>query len=61
MYIYSIKQYNLGAGVAWYHHNSIWYAHWHATLAHLEIVSMSKLRNSHMYPEGEVLRPRYFL
>ena len=40
--------------------NSIWCAHWQAILAHLEIVSMSKLQHSHMYPEGEVLWPRYF-
>ena len=42
IFIYSIKQYNLGAGVAWNHHNGVWCAHWHVILTHLEIVSMSK-------------------
>ena len=27
MYIYSIKQYNLGAGVAWYHHKIAYGVH----------------------------------
>ena len=42
IFIYSIKQYNLGAGVAWNHHTGVWCAYWHVILIHLEIVSMSK-------------------